>query len=95
MMESACCWPRAPGPAGFKGHSLEGEGLRREVHAIAHPVLDPVLGGEAVEDAAFQVLELLHDPGDFLLSHFGQTRTARAEPEGAVDRNQRPLSGWW
>lgn len=45
IVEPALYWPRSPGPDCSKGHSLEGEGLGGEVHAIAHSILDAVLGG--------------------------------------------------
>lgn len=73
-----------------KGHSLEGEGLREEVYATAHPILNAILGGRAVKNPAVQVLELFHDPGNFFLPHFHQTGTACAEPEGVKGRNERP-----
>ena len=40
IVEPVLCRPRAPGH-----DSLEREGLRGEVHAITHSILDAVLGG--------------------------------------------------
>jgi hypothetical protein len=64
-----------------KGHSLECEGLRRQVHAIAQPIHDAILGGGAVEQLAIYFIHLFQDPGDFFIPHLGHTGTAHTEPE--------------
>ena len=69
------------------GHSLEGKGLRRQVHTVTHSVDNTILGDRTAIEPAIHLIKLLQDLGHFFLSQLTQPDTGKADPVEAKGRN--------
>lgn len=62
------------------GHSLEGKGLRRQVHTVTQSVDNTILGDGTAVDPAIHLIKLFQDLGHLFMSQLTQSDAREAEP---------------